>query len=152
MVKPSIHTLPINDTGFLLWRLSNIWRKQINDAIAYLNLTHVQYLLLASIAQLEYKDKLTSQKSIAQYARIDIMMTSKVLRKQEQRKLVNRRKYNLDGRVYLSTLTKKGLALLQEVTPIIKKVDRNFFESVTQNKFSLQSIFSQTIEDQYHFN
>ena len=152
MVKPSIHNLPINDTGFLLWRLSNIWRKQINDAIGHLELTHVQYLLLASIAQLEYKEKLTSQKSIAQYARIDIMMTSKVLRKLELRKLVKRKKYHMDGRVYLSTLTKKGQELLGDATPIIKKVDRSFFESVTQNKFSLQSIFSETIEDQYHMN
>lgn len=141
--------LPTDDTGYLLWRLSNIWRKKVNESIAEHKITHVQYLLLASIHQLEMDGKLTSQKQIANHAKVDIMMTSKVLRSLERKKLITRKRYHLDGRVFICKINERGIEKINQVSPIIKKLDIAFFDSVTQNKFSLQSIFAQMIKENY---
>jgi hypothetical protein len=66
--------------GFLLWQLTNLWQQRMRSALAPLGITHVQFVLLASVAWLENSDKLVSQASLSRHAHTDVMMTSQVVR------------------------------------------------------------------------
>ncbi|HEY0518719.1 MAG TPA: hypothetical protein VGC84_04425, partial [Ilumatobacteraceae bacterium] len=39
--------------GFVLWQVATVWQREIRDALADLELTHAQFVLLASVGWLE---------------------------------------------------------------------------------------------------
>lgn len=62
--------------GFLFWQLSNKWQATQRAALKPLGLTHVQFVLLATLTFASNKNTFT-QKQLAEYAQ----MTSQVVRK-----------------------------------------------------------------------
>jgi hypothetical protein len=77
--------------GFLLWRATLSWQRRIRSALAPHDLTHVQFVLLASLWWLEdHEPEPPTQASLAAQAETDRMMTSQVLRKLEARDLLER--------------------------------------------------------------
>ena len=65
--------------GFLLWQVTNRWQAAIRAALKPLGLTHVQFVLLASLAWLD-ADGAVTQRALANHAAVDPMMCSQVLR------------------------------------------------------------------------
>jgi len=114
--------------GLLLWRLSNEWQTRQRAALKQFDLTHVQFVLLASLAYTANERELT-QKQLAEFAHTDVMMTSQVVRKLEQKGLVIRKASNDDGRAIGLTLTARGLQLANEAVIVVESVDKTFFES-----------------------
>ena len=64
---------PHNDIGFKLWQSSNRWQKIVTRALNPLDLTHVQYVLLAGVAHLSHTEKYVTQHKLACYTKSDIM-------------------------------------------------------------------------------
>src|SRR5207244_5965381 len=82
---------PEQSPGFLLWRATLSWQRRIRLALAPHELTHVQFVLLASLWWLEdHSLEAPTQASLAEQAGTDPMMTSQVLRKLETRGLLER--------------------------------------------------------------
>jgi MarR family transcriptional regulator, organic hydroperoxide resistance regulator len=71
---------PNDNPGFLLWRVTNAWQRQIRAALEPLDLTHVQFVLLASLAWLSNQETSIPQVLLAGHANTDVMMTSQVVR------------------------------------------------------------------------
>jgi DNA-binding MarR family transcriptional regulator len=76
--------------GLLLWQVTNQWQAATRAALTPLGLTHVQFVLLASLTWLDASGPVT-QKQLADHAVTDPMMTSQVLRALERRGLMERR-------------------------------------------------------------
>lgn len=125
---------PEESLGFLYWQASNLWRRKINAALKPLDLTHVQFILLAGIARLEKSDAPTTQIQLANHAKTDIMMTSRVLRTLEEKGLVQRSQHEQDTRAKSLSLTRKGVDILDEAVEIVGKADIGFF-SVLGSEF-----------------
>ena len=74
--------------GFLLWRTTLNWQRAMATTLKPLDLTHVQFVLLASVWWLAGQAKLgaglPSQREVADHAGTDVMMTSQVLRTLER--------------------------------------------------------------------
>ena len=70
--------------GFLLWQISIEWQRLQREALANLDLTHVQFVLLATIHSIESKNEMLSQVKLSSIANVDAMMTSHVLRSLEK--------------------------------------------------------------------
>ena len=68
--------------GFLLWRISNAWQQRQRAALLPLGLTHVQFVLLASLVWLTQHGRTVTQTDLAEQAQTDPMMTSQVVRGQ----------------------------------------------------------------------
>jgi MarR family transcriptional regulator, organic hydroperoxide resistance regulator len=94
-------------SGFLLWQLNNIWQRQIIKSLKEFNLTHVQFVILTSLYWLETHNEKTTQISIAKFAHADVMMTSKVLRTLEEKKLIKRTDDKVDTRAKVIKITEK---------------------------------------------
>ena len=112
--------------GFLLWQLSNQWQAQQRVALKPFGLTHVQFVLLATLTYTAGQASLT-QKQLAHFARTDEMMTSQVLRKLEQKGLVRRETSKVDKRAFVIKPTAAGSKLVNRAVRAVEKVDAQFF-------------------------
>jgi DNA-binding MarR family transcriptional regulator len=117
---------PEMSPGFLLWQVSNKWQAAQRFALAEHDLTHVQFVLLASLVWAMDGAPL-SQKELAQRAQTDVMMTSQVVRVLEQKELLVRTQSVTDGRAFILTPTKKGVLLANDAIVAVEGVDRRFF-------------------------
>jgi len=122
---------PGDSPGFLLWRTTLRWQHHLAEALRPCGLTHVQFVLLATVWWLTAPGaEDPSQRQVADHAGIDVMMTSQVLRSLEARGLVTRRADPADSRVKRLTVTPRGAALAQKAVDIVEAADREFFADV----------------------
>lgn len=112
--------------GLLLWQITNIWQARQRAALKPFDLTHVQFVLLATLTY-AYGTVTFTQKELAQYAQIDIMMTSQVIRKLEQKGLVMRTESVQDKRAIIVEPTQAGIELANEAVKAVEVVDEEFF-------------------------
>jgi len=112
--------------GLLLWRASNTWQAAQRAGLAPFDLTHVQFVLLASLTWLRSDGPIT-QRELADHAQTDPMMTSQVLRALENKGLVRRASHPTDGRALALTAARDGVALANSANVAVEPVDRTFF-------------------------
>jgi DNA-binding MarR family transcriptional regulator len=117
----------VEGAGFLLWKAGNAWQRHVRQQLKSSGITHVQFLLLDAMNQLEANGKEPSQTLLARTAGTDVMMTSKVIRTLEQAKLVARKENRKDGRAVLLQITSAGKKKLASAAAAIKKSDDVFF-------------------------
>jgi DNA-binding MarR family transcriptional regulator len=118
---------PAQSPGFLLWHLTLRWQRAISAALAPLDLTHVQFVLLACTYWLTEQGQAPNQLQVATQAGTDVKMTSQVLRKLEDRKLVERRTDAQDTRAKTLSVTRRGRALAIEAITVVEDADAAFF-------------------------
>ncbi len=125
---------PNDNPGFLLWRVTNAWQRQIRAALEPLDLTHVQFVLLASLGWLSETEQNITQVKLALHANTDIMMTSQVVRTLENKHYLERHSDPKDARSKLLSITPTGLALVNQAIKAVETVDKNFFANLEQPK------------------
>lgn len=122
---------PSEALGFQLWMVSNLWQRRMKDILEPFELTHVQFLMLNTLARLNKDlDKPVSQMLVATESNCDKMMVSKVLRALEERKLIMRKAHHSDSRSKSILLTAKGMELLNNATPVFANAEEQFFKSL----------------------
>jgi len=116
-----------NSTGFLLWQLTMLWQRAIAAALKPHGITQVQFVLLASLLWLSGKEKYVTQVMLARHSKLDVMMTSQVLRTLESRGLLLRRAHPTDTRARMLELTHAGRNVAVATIPVVEGVDDTFF-------------------------
>lgn len=114
-------------TGLVLWRVTNAWQAAQRAALKDFGLTHVQFVLLASLTWLDREEPVT-QRELAEHARTDPMMTSQVLRALEAAGLVKRASHPDDARAKLLSVTPAGVELANAAIVAVEACDAEFFE------------------------
>ncbi|MEU1178938.1 MarR family transcriptional regulator [Streptomyces sp. NPDC005820] len=112
--------------GLLLWQVTNRWQAAVRLTLKPYGLTHVQFVLLATLTWLGSEGPVT-QKALADHAASDPMMTSQVLRVLEGRGLVERRPHPQDGRARALVATKEGRVLANRAVVAVEACDAEFF-------------------------
>ncbi len=112
--------------GLLLWQVTNRWQAAIRAALKPFDLTHVQFVLLASLSWLA-PDGPVTQKRLADQCATDPMMTSQVLRTLETKGLVRRDADQADRRAIALTVTTAGGELAGRAVVAVEACDREFF-------------------------
>jgi DNA-binding MarR family transcriptional regulator len=120
---------PDTSPGFLLWRLTLRWQREIAAALEPLDLTHVQFVLLATTWWLN-SEQAPNQLTVATAAGTDVKMTSQVLRKLEDKGLLTRETDPADTRAKLLRVTPAGAGLAQRAIAVVEAVDASFFDQV----------------------
>ena len=116
--------------GFSLWQVSSMWQRQINAGLKPFDLTHAQFVLLASMTWLAGGEKPLTQIDLASHAKMDVMMTSNVLRTLEEKGLILRKPHPTDTRAKSIAVTAKGLKLAEKAVPAVESIDRKFFSQL----------------------
>jgi len=124
-------SLPPGDSpGLLLWRATLRWQRLITAALKPLDLTHVQFVLLASAWWLTHvAGETPSQRRLAEHAGTDPMMTSQVLRALEAKGLIARSAHPNDSRARRISVTRAGGTLAKRAVAVVEAADAQFFEA-----------------------
>jgi DNA-binding MarR family transcriptional regulator len=120
---------PGESPGFLLWRVTLHWQRLVTEALRPLDLTHVQFVLLASAWWLSRDGGTPNQLALATHAGTNVKMTSEVLRKLEDKGLVAARTDPADRRARLIVITAEGARLAERAVTAVEAVDAAFFSA-----------------------
>ena len=121
---------PNDSPGFLLWHATLRWQRGIARALAPLDLTHVQFVLLACTWWLNEQGEQPNQVAVAAQAGTDIKMTSQVLRSLERKGLIEREVDTADTRARRLRVTGRGALLAPRAIALVEQVDAEFFADI----------------------
>jgi len=121
---------PGDSPGFLLWRATLRWQRLVAAALSTLDLTHVQFVLLACAWWLNQQGEELNQLAVARQAGTDVKMTSQVLRTLEDKGLIERHTDAGDTRAKRVRVTARGAELAPRAIAAVERADAEFFEPV----------------------
>lgn len=121
---------PEDSPGLLLWHATLRWQRDIAAALAPLELTHVQFVLLACTWWLNSQGEHPNQLALARQAGTDVKMTSQVLRTLELKGLIERETDPADTRAKRLRVTDVGAELAPRAVAAVELADARFFEPV----------------------
>ncbi len=123
-----------DSAGFLFWQASVLWRRKVENTLRPFDLTHIQFVLLASIGYLTKHTPWITQNELAIHTHCDVTMTSQVLRLLEKKGHIFRFTKPGDERAKHPKLTPKGTQLLKKVLPEVEKTDALFFGKLEKDQ------------------
>jgi DNA-binding MarR family transcriptional regulator len=121
---------PGDSPGFLLWHATLRWQRLIARVLAPLDLTHVQFVLLASTWWLNEHGRRPTQVELAAQAGTDVKMTSQVVRSLEAKGLLEREVDAADTRARRLHVTRRGARLAPRAITVVERADAEFFGGV----------------------
>lgn len=126
--KPFSVDTPEESSGFLLWQVTNLWQREIKKALEKYDLTHSQFVLLASILWLSQQKESITQVILSNHTKIDPMTTSTVLRTLQKKGLLQRHEHSTDTRAKTVGLTSEGQKMAKLAVKTVELFDGKFFE------------------------
>lgn len=119
-----------DSSGFLLWQVTNLWQREIKKALEPYDLTHSQYVLMASIHWLTLNNQDVTQILLSSHTKIDPMTTSTVLRTLEAKGFLQRQEHATDTRAKTVGLTENGKELIKQAVKAVEDFDKTFFSTL----------------------
>jgi DNA-binding MarR family transcriptional regulator len=114
--------------GFLLWQVTALWQRELRKALAKFDLTHSQFVILASTHWLTLQKQEVTQVLLSSHTKIDPMTTSTVLRTLQGKGLLQRQEHGTDTRAKTVTLTDAGKKITKQAVLVVEKFDDEFFK------------------------
>lgn len=147
----SVHDTPERSPGFLLWHISTSWRSSIEATLKTLDLTHPQFVIIATLAWLTSKGNLVTQATVGKMAGLDPNTTSQIIKGLEHKGLITREQSS-DGRAKNPILTTKGNEILKQALPAVEATDAQFFNDLTSDeREGMLAIFQKLIKAQKNY-
>ena len=128
-------------------RVYNKWHSMIKKELKKMNLTHPQFVVLASLAYLSQDSNEVTQVMISKLAGIDVMTVSQILNLLEKNDLVKRKEHSRDTRAKAVILNKKGEEALQKAVPLVEKIDEIFFEKLDTDEEQFKHFLARLNEE-----
>ena len=122
---------PEESFGFRLWHVLHAWQRRASAALAPLDLTHMQFVVLSITFWLAHLGETPSQSRIASFGQIDRMTLSNILRLLEDKGYVERRPHPDDPRANRVDLTQPGRAALLDAKRLMLATQEAFFGRLT---------------------
>lgn len=126
--------LPEDSPGFLLWQTTMIWQRLIKNALEPFNISHAQFVIMATLMWFEEHDYDAVQISIVNWTQLDKMTVSQSLKKLAAQGLIQRAEHAIDTRAKMVALTDSGRTLIRRLIPLIESIDEQFFKKISVEK------------------
>ena len=133
MVKKEIK-LPDEQLGYLLTQSSFLKQRIVNAALRKLDITYIQFVILAGTFELREGNRIVTQQIISEERRLDKAMVSNVVKTLINKKLMIRDVHPEDKRAYTLSLTEEGVSKAIAGKKIALQIDNSFFSGVDTEK------------------
>lgn len=143
---PSRFTGPEKSPGFLLWKVSNAWQRKLRTALQPLELTHSQFVILATATWMEAEEPLT-QVRLSELTGIDPMTTSQIVRTLVNARLIERHQHPHDSRANTITVTRAGREKAQQAVVVVEAADVHFFAPISDSTKQLIELFTTLVRN-----
>ena len=128
-------------------RVYNKWHSMIKKELKKMNLTHPQFVVLASLAYLSQDSNEVTQVMISKLSGIDVMTVSQILNLLEKNDFIKRKEHSRDTRAKAVILNKKGEETLQKAVPLVEKIDEIFFEKLDTDEEQFKHFLARLNEE-----
>ena len=118
---------PERALGFVLWQVVHRYVREMDRALASIDLTHLQFMTLAFAAWLEKAGEPITQSDVAKRADMHPMQVSLMLKTLEKKKLILRTRSEHDVRAKRLELTREGVSVLRKAFPLAIDVQKTLF-------------------------
>ena len=128
-------------------RVYNKWHSMIKKELKKMNLTHPQFVVLASLAYLLQDSDEVTQVMISKLSGIDVMTVSQILNLLEKNDFVKRKEHSRDTRAKAVILNKKGEEALQKAVLLVEQIDEIFFEKLDTDEEQFKHFLARLNEE-----
>ena len=128
-------------------RVYNKWHSMIKKELKKMNLTHPQFVVLASLAYLSQDSNEVTQVMISKLSGIDVMTVSQILNLLEKNDFVKRKEHSRDTRAKAVILNKKGEEVLQKAVPLVEQIDEIFFGKLDRDEKQFKHFLARLNEE-----
>ncbi|MCE9598778.1 MAG: MarR family transcriptional regulator [Spirochaetia bacterium] len=122
--------------GFLLWKLTTLWRQKLEELLGRFGITQTQYAILASLKWFEENGEPTTQSHLVEHAKLEKMTVSKSIRQLEEAGLVARTQSRVDQRAVAVTFTEAGSKMIGKAIAAIEGADDEFFGALNKKQLA----------------
>lgn len=138
----TMYDTPEESPGYLLWRVSTRWRSAVEKTLKSFDLTHPQFVILATLSWLTKDGNTINQVAIGCMAGLDPNTTSQIIRKLEEKQYITRIPSSTDERSKNVMATQRGRDILARALPTVEQVDKTFFAILKENELQdMKNIF-----------
>ena len=113
--------------GLLLWKTSNYWQNSIKRVLSEYSITFNEFIILETLL-FESKKNIT-QIYLSKSSGVNISVVSTALKTLEN-KLLIKKNIDIDNRKKIIELTKNAITLTKKISPIIERLEKNFFSKL----------------------
>ncbi len=123
------------------------WQRRLEKALEPLGLTHLQFILLATIDWLERSGEVPSQARLASFTLFDRVMISKVLTLLARKDLIVRAAHPSIPKAKRVDLTKAGRHALKQARPLWAATEKRYFGQLgTEATATLGALLDELLE------
>jgi len=127
MIRTASLGSPQNAVGFVMWRLTHRYQREVDQALRTEDLTHLQFVTLMLVAWLSRDGGSATQREVARFGDIHPMQVSNVLKALEQKEMIIRTREVGSGPAKAVVLTDQGLQRLRQALPLVIEVQYRLF-------------------------
>ena len=134
-----------DSAGFLLWKITALWQKELAGVLGEFGITQTQYAILASLKWFEEKNEPTTQTHLVDHTKIDKMTVSKAIRNLEQDGFVVREQSSSDSRATNVRFTTQGKKIIHKAIIAIENADEEFFSCLSDKQLDVYKSLTSTV-------
>jgi len=127
---------PNEQLGYLLTQVSFLKQRITNAALKELDITYIQFVILAGTLELGSENEFVTQQDISTQRRLDKAMVSNVVKTLIDKGLMARSVHPIDKRAYTLSLTDAGKEFAIRGKEIALKIDETFFDKINKGAFT----------------
>jgi DNA-binding MarR family transcriptional regulator len=136
----------VRTAGYLVWHLSTRWRVAVDRALNRFGITHAHYLVLGSLAEFSRGGGKPSQRELADFAGLEVMYVSKLVRSLEDSGLVRRADHPDDPRAFELELTARGADLTERAAAVMGELFDQLLTPIGGRTGKRNTALMQTLE------
>ena len=136
----------VQTVGYLVWHLSTKWRIAVDRALKPFGLTHAHYLVLGSLSEFSRGGARPSQRELADFAGLEVMYVSKLVRGLERSGLLRRADHPDDPRAFQLELSARGVDLVERSAAVMRELFHQLLTPIGGRTGKRHDALMQTLE------
>lgn len=128
---------PENAIGFVLWRITSRYQREMDAALAPVDLSNLQFVTLALVGWFERSGSAATQIELSRFGGIHPMQLSQMLKTLETKQFITRKRDEKDSRAKQANLTRSGFNTLRGALPIAVAVQNRLFGELGEKESPL---------------